>query len=56
MNICVSLVCSMSGVANSEFSKSNSYILVEIYFFLENDVTSEGAVAHNVLYYQKLSK
>ena len=26
--------------------------LVEIYFFLENYVTSEGAVSHNGLYYQ----
>ena len=28
---------------------------VENYFFLENNITSEGAVAHNVLYYQQLS-
>ena len=28
---------------------------VEIYFFLGNYVTSEGAVSHNVLYYQQLS-
>ena len=28
---------------------------VEIYFFLENYVTSEGAVYHNVFYYQQLS-
>ena len=28
---------------------------VEKYFFLENYVTSEGAVSHNVLYYQPLS-
>ena len=27
----------------------------ENYFFLENYVTSEGAVSHNVLYYQQLS-
>ena len=25
------------------------------YFFLENNVTSEGAVSHNVLYYEQLS-
>ena len=39
-------------------SKSNlrsQIILVENYFFLENYVTSEGAVSHNVLYYQQLS-
>ena len=29
-------------------------IFVENYFFLENYVTSEGAVSHNVLYYQPL--
>ena len=28
--------------------------IVENYFFLENYVTSEGAVSHNVLYYQPL--
>ena len=33
----------------------NSNILVRNYFFLENYVTSEGAVSHNVLYYQQLS-
>ena len=27
---------------------------VENYFFLENNITSEGAVSHNVLYYQPL--
>ena len=27
---------------------------MEIYFFLKNYVTSEGAVSHNVLYYQPL--
>ena len=27
---------------------------VEKYFFLENFVTLEGAVSHNVLYYQQL--
>ena len=27
---------------------------VEYYFFLANYVTSEGAVSHNVLYYQPL--
>ena len=28
---------------------------VENYFFLENNVTSEGAVSHNVVNYQQLS-
>ena len=28
--------------------------ICENYFFLENYVTSEGAVPHNVLYYQQL--
>ena len=30
------------------------YMYVENYFCLENYVTSEGAVSHNVLYYQPL--
>ena len=30
-------------------------ILVRNYFFLKNYVSSEGAVSHNVLYYQQLS-
>ena len=34
-----------------EVSKSK---FVENYFFLENYVTAEGAVSHNVLYYQPL--
>ena len=33
----------------------NLNILVRNYFFLKNYVTSEGAVSHNVLYYQQLS-
>ena len=42
--------------SNSEVLKSNPNILVENNFFLENlYVTSEGAVSHNVLYYQQLS-
>ena len=35
--------------SNSEVSKSN--VLVEYYFFFENDVYSEGAVSHNVFFY-----
>ena len=30
-------------------------LLVRNYLFLKNQVTSEGAVADNVLYYQQLS-
>ena len=33
----------------------NSNILVRNHFFLKNDVTSEGAIPYNVLYYQQLS-
>ena len=40
--------------SNSKVSKSNSNILGENYFFLGNYVTLEGAVSHNVLYYQPL--
>ena len=38
-----------------EVSKSMSNTLVENYFFLKNYVTSEGAISHNILYYQQLS-
>ena len=42
-------------ISNSEVSRSNSNILVRNYFFfLENDVTSDGAVSHNVEYHQSL--
>ena len=34
-----------------EVSKSNSW---ENYFYLDNYATSEGALSHNVLYYQPL--
>ena len=34
--------------------KTNLNILLRNYFFLKNYVTSEGAVSHNVLYYQQL--
>ena len=37
--------------SNSEVSKIK---FVENYVFLDNYVTSEGAVSHNVLYYQQL--
>ena len=33
----------------------HSKFLVRNYFFLKNNLTSEGALSHNVLYYQKLS-
>ena len=36
-----------------DFETSNSK-LEENYFFLENYVTSKGAVSHNILYYQPL--
>ena len=41
--------------SKSDVSKSNSNILGENNFFLENHVTSEGAISHNVLYHQHLS-
>ena len=45
------------GTSKSIFvvSKPNSNNLVENYFFLENCITSEGAVSHNVLYSEQLS-
>ena len=35
-------------------AKSNSNILVRNYYVPKNYITSEGAVSHNVLYYQPL--
>ena len=37
--------------SKSEVSKSK---IVENYFFFKNYITSEGAVSHNILYYQPL--
>ena len=39
-----------------ETSNSESWVsnFIENYLFLENFVTSEGAVSHNVLYYRPL--
>ena len=48
--VCFQTLVSGPTKSNSEVSKSSSDILVENYFFLENYVTSEGAVSHNVLY------
>ena len=53
--VCFQMLDFGTSKSNSEVSKSNSNISVENYFFLENYVTSEGAVSHNVLYYQQLS-
>ena len=44
-----------TSIWNSEVSKSNSNILVRHNFFFENDVTSEGAISHNIVYYQCFS-
>ena len=52
--VCFQMLDSETSKYNSEVSKSNSNILVENYFFLENYVTSEGVVSHNVLNYQQL--
>ena len=40
---------------SAEVSKSIQIFDVWNYSFLKNYATSEGAVSHNVLYYQKLS-
>ena len=53
--VCIQMLDFGNSNSNSEVLKSNSNILVENYFFLENYVVSEGAVSHNVLYYQQLS-
>ena len=53
--VCFQILDFGTSNSNSEVSKPKSDILVGNYFFLENYVTSEGAVSHNVLYYQQLS-
>ena len=54
--VCFQMLDFGTSKSNSEVSKTNSNILVENYFFLENyDTSLEGAVCHNVLYYQQLS-
>ena len=53
--VCFQVLDFETSKSNFEVSKSNSNILVENYFFLENYVTSEEAVSHNVLYNQLLS-
>ena len=50
--VCFQMLDFGTSKSNSEVSKIK---FVENYFFLENYVTSEGAVSHNVLYYQPLS-
>ena len=53
--VCFQMLDFETSKSNSKVSKSKSNILVENYFFLENNVTSEGDIFHNVLYYQQLS-
>ena len=53
--VCFQILDFGTSKSNSEVLKSNSNILVENYFFLENYITLEGAVSHNVSYYQQLS-
>jgi hypothetical protein len=52
-DVCFQMLDFGTSKHNSEVSKSNSNILVEIYFFRENYITLEVAVSHNVLYYQQ---
>ena len=51
--------CLISGPQQSLILRSRNKIqillLMKNYLFLENCVSSEGAVSHNVLYYQQLS-
>ena len=53
--VCFQMLEFETSKSNSDVSKSNSNILVRNNFFLKNYVISEGAVSHNVLYYQQLS-
>ena len=45
--VCFQMLDFDTSKSNSEVSKSNSNIVVENY------ITSEGSVSHNVLYYQQ---
>ena len=47
--VCFQMLDFETSKSKSELSKSNSNILMENYFFLENYVTSEWAVSHNLL-------
>ena len=49
--VCVYMVDFETSSSKLEVSKSNSW---KITSFSKNHVTSEGAVSHNVLYYQPL--
>ena len=49
--VCFQMLDFETRKSNSEVSKLNSR---ENHFFLENYVTSDGAVYHNVVYYQPL--
>ena len=53
--VCFQILDFGTSKSNSEVSTSNSNMLVQNYFFLENHVTSEGAVSHNVWYDRQLS-
>ena len=54
--VCFQMLDFGTSKSNSpEVSKSNSNILVRNDLFLKNCVTLEGAVSHNVLYYQQFS-
>ena len=53
--VCFQMLDFENSKTNSEVSICNSNILVRNNFFLENYITSEGAVSHNVLYYHQLS-
>ena len=49
--VCFQMLDFETSNSKSEVSKSNSWKITP---FVENYVTSEGAVSHNVLYYQPL--
>ena len=49
--VCFEMLDFETSNSKSEVSKSNSW---KITFLLENYVTSEGAVSHNILYHQQL--
>ena len=52
--VCFQMLHVETSIANSDFwGLENKFM--ENYFFLKNYATSEGAVSHNILFYQPLS-
>ena len=46
--VCLQMLEIETSKSNSEVSKSNSNTFVRNNFYLKNDITSDGAISHNV--------